>query len=207
MWGDIVYEVMQLAGILAFAISGALVGVRRNLDLLGVVVVGVATGLGGGIIRDMLLGVHPPVSFVHWPNFAVAVVGSLAAFFFHPALSRIRRLEIVFDAFGLGLFSASVSASALEGGQGPLTAVIVGVLTAVGGGVVRDVLVNHVPAVLTRELYAVSALSGSLLVVLLLLGGAQTIPATLFGGAVAVALRLLSVAYGWHLPKPRFAGE
>ncbi|WP_449277633.1 trimeric intracellular cation channel family protein [Leucobacter sp. GX24907] len=205
VWGDIVYEVMQLAGILAFAISGALVGVRRNLDLLGVIVVGLATGLGGGIIRDMLLGVHPPVSFVHWPNFAVAAAGSLAVFLFHPTLSRIRRFEIMFDAFGLGLFSASVSAAAMDNEQGPLTAVIVGVLTAVGGGVIRDVLVNHVPAVLTRELYAVSALAGSLIVVIVMLSGGAAIAASLLGGAVAVTLRLLSVAYGWHLPRPRLS--
>ena len=101
---EIVFQVLQLAGILAFAISGALVGVRRNLDMLGVAVVGGFTGVGGGVLRDLLLGVHPPISFVHWPNLAVAVAGSLLVFYVHPRLSHIRHFEVVFDAFGLGLF-------------------------------------------------------------------------------------------------------
>lgn len=187
---------------MAFAISGALVGVRRDLDILGVLVVGIATGIGGGIIRDMLLGVHPPVSFVHWPNFAVAVAGSLLTFFFHPGISRIRSFEVIFDAFGLGLFSAYGAALAIAGGLTPLTAIMVGTLTAIGGGVIRDVLVNDVPGVLTRELYAVSALVGSGLAVLIYALGGGMLLASLIGGAIAVGLRLASYWRGWHLPKP-----
>lgn len=204
---EIVYEVLQLAGILAFAISGALVGVRRNLDLLGVVVVGAATGVGGGILRDLLLGVHPPVSFTHWPNLAVAVAGSLAVFFVHPRISRIRYFEVVFDAFGLGLFSANSAAAAFVGGQTPVTAILVGTITAVGGGVIRDVLVNTVPGVLTRELYAVSALLGAGLAVGIVALGAGAGFASIVGGTAAITLRLLSVARGWHLPRPKLVND
>ncbi len=199
----IIFELLQLAGILAFAISGALVGVRRNLDMLGVMVVGGFTGVGGGVLRDLLLGVHPPVSFVHWPNLAVAVGGSLVVFFVHPGLARIRHFEVVFDAFGLGLFSANGAAAAFVAGLSPLTAILVGTTTAIGGGVIRDVLVNTVPGVLTRELYAVSAILGAAVAVAVLsLGGGAGL-ASVVGGACAIILRLLSVARGWHLPTPR----
>ena len=202
---EFVFELLQLAGILAFAISGALVGVRRNLDMLGVAVVGGFTGVGGGVLRDLLLGVHPPISFVHWPNLAVAVGASLVVFFVHPKLSRIRYFEVVFDAFGLGLFSANGAAVAFAAWQTPLTAILVGTTTAIGGGVIRDVLVNTVPGVLTRELYAVSALLGATVAIAVLMLGGSAGLASIGGGACAITLRLLSVARGWHLPKPRMA--
>lgn len=201
--GPIVDEVLQLAGILAFAISGALVGVRRRLDLLGVLVVGSFTGIGGGIVRDVLLGVHPPTSFTHWPNLATAALGSAFVFFVHPSIARTRRFEVVFDAFGLGLFSATGSATALLSGQTPITAVLVGTITAIGGGVIRDVLVNTVPSVLTRELYALSAIVGAGVSVAILLLGGPAAAASLVGGGLAVALRLVSIARSWHLPRPR----
>lgn len=203
----IFYEVLQLSGILAFAISGALVGVRRRLDILGVIVVGASTGVGGGIVRDMLLGVHPPVSFTHWPNLAVAIVGSLVVFYVHPGITRIRHFEVVFDAFGLGLFSANTAAMAFVTGQTATTSVLVGTITAVGGGVIRDILVNTVPGVLTRELYAVSAILGSSVAVGLELAGFGVAVASLVGGAAAITLRLVSVARGWHLPRPRMPKE
>lgn len=207
MLSIVVYEVLQLAGILAFAISGALVGVRRRLDILGVVVVGSFTGVGGGIVRDMLVGVHPPVSFTHWPNLAVALAGALAVFFVHPGITRIRYFEVVFDAFGLGLFSANGAATALATGQTPLTAILVGTITAIGGGVIRDVLVNTVPGVLTRELYAVSAIMGAGIAVAIMTCGGSAGLASLVGGGAAIALRLTSVARGWNLPKPRIGRD
>lgn len=197
-----IVDVLSLLGVFAFAISGALVGVRRRLDLLGVAVVGIATGVGGGILRDLLLGVHPPVSFVYWPNLTVAAAAALIVFFFHPSIERNRRVEIVFDACGMGLFSATGAAFALDQGQPALGAVLVGVVTAIGGGVIRDVLVNEVPQVLTRELYAVSALTGSVTAVAIAAGTGNVVLAATVGGVLAVGLRLLSRWYGWHLPKP-----
>lgn len=201
--GEIIYQLLQFAGILAFAISGALVGVRHNLDLLGVIVVGSATGVGGGILRDVLLGINPPTSFVYWPNVAVAVAGSLLVFYLHPSISRSTHFEIVFDAFGLGLFSANSAAWAISAEHTLLTAVFVGTITAIGGGVVRDVLVNTVPGVLTRELYAVSAVCGSVTAAILQLTCHNMLLASLIGGVVAVVLRLVSYHRGWQLPRPR----
>lgn len=201
--GEIIYAVLQFAGILAFAISGALVGVRHNLDLLGVIVVGASTGIGGGILRDILLGINPPTSLVYWPNAAVAVAGSLVVFFFHPKITRLRHFEVVFDAFGLGLFSANGAAWAISISEPLLTAVFVGTITAIGGGVVRDVLVNTVPGVLTRELYAVSAFAGAITAALLMKFTGDIVLASAVGGALAIVLRLVSYSRGWQLPLPR----
>jgi uncharacterized membrane protein YeiH len=205
--GVIIAEILQLLGILAFAISGALIGVRRRLDLLGVLVVGGATGTGGGILRDMLIGVHPPVTFVYWPNIAVAIGGALIVFFFHPSISRIHVFEVVFDAFGLGLFAATGTVTAMQSGLAPLTSVLLGTITAIGGGVIRDVLVNTIPAVLTRELYAVSALVGAAVAALVLLVFDAPSVASFVGVAVAIVLRLLSYWRGWNLPMPRLVAD
>ncbi len=204
MSGEIIGEILLLLGILAFALSGALIGVRRRLDLLGVLVVGAATGTGGGILRDMLTGVHPPVTFTYWPNLAVALGGSLIVFFFHPSLARIRTFEVVFDAFGLGLFSATGTAVAMLEGMQFGAAILIGTITAIGGGVIRDVLVNTIPAVLTREVYAVSALLGSSLAALIFTLTEDGVMASVVGVIAAVTLRLLSYWRGWHLPMPRY---
>lgn len=205
--GAAVFEALWILGIVAFAISGALVGVRKNLDLLGVLVVGTATGIGGGIIRDVIIGVHPPVSFTHWPYWVAAVLGSLGVFFFHPGVARIRRLEVIFDALGLGIFSAYGAAVATGSGLDITTSIFVGTVVAIGGGIVRDVLVNDVPGVLTRELYAVSALLGASIATVITTFTGDLILASVVGGAIATTLRLVSYKLRWHLPKPRIVGN
>lgn len=200
---ELIFEALWIFGILAFAVSGGLVGVRRNLDLLGVLVVGTATGIGGGIIRDLIIGVHPPESFVHWPYWGTAIVGSLIVFFFHPKLARIRRAEIISDAFGLGIFAAYGAAVAVHEHFDPVTSVFVGTITAIGGGVIRDVLVNDVPGVLTRELYAVSAILGATTAMTITWFTGKLIIASVIGGIIATSLRLASYKMGWHLPKPK----
>lgn len=202
-WGQITYDTLQYIGIFAFAISGALVGVRRQLDLLGVIVVGASTGVGGGIIRDVMIGVNPPTSLTYWPNLTVAVTASLLVFFFHPRITRSKHFEVVFDAFGLGLFSANGAAAAFAAGLSPMTAIFVGAITAIGGGMVRDVLVNDVPGVLTRELYAVSAMLGASCAVLLTWLTESIALASFIGALLAIILRLVSYLRGWQLPKPR----
>lgn len=204
--GVTVFEALWILGIVAFAISGALVGVRKDLDLLGVLVVGTATGIGGGIIRDVIIGVHPPVSFIHWPYWAAAVLGSLGVFFFHPGVARIKRLEVIFDALGLGIFSAYGAAVATESGLDVVTSIFVGTIVAIGGGVVRDVLVNEVPGVLTRELYAVSALLGASTAVVITTFTGDLMLASVVGGIIATTLRLVSYKFNWNLPKPRIVG-
>lgn len=191
---------LTFLGVVVFAASGALAGVRRRLDLFGVCVVGLTTGLGGGIVRDLLLGVTPPVSFDRWPNAAVALAASLGVFFVHPHLGRLRSVALVYDAVGLGLFATTSASYALALGASDFAAVLIGAVGAVGGGVLRDVLVNEVPLLLRRDLYAVPALLGSLVVVLSANLGFPGEVGLLTGTVAATGLRLLALWRDWNFP-------
>lgn len=154
---------LDLVGVFVFALSGGLVAVKKRFDLFGVLVLACAAGLGGGILRDVLIGDIPPVGISDWRLLSAAVAGGLVTFFLHPGFERITRVVRVLDAVGLAAFAVAGSLKAVATpGVAPVTAVIVGVLTAVGGGAIRDLLAGRVPEVLRRELYAVPALLGSL---------------------------------------------
>jgi uncharacterized membrane protein YeiH len=191
----------DLIGIFVFALSGALVGVRIHFDVVGVVVIGAVTGLGGGILRDVLIGAIPPASFTDWRYLAVTVVAGLVAFRFHPDLARIERSITWFDALGLGLFCATGTAKALFFGLDPVPAALMGVLTGVGGGILRDLLANRIPLVLREDVYAIPALAGSVVVVVTWdLGVFQEwvlVPAV----ALCIVLRLLAIHFRWRAPR------
>lgn len=190
-----------MTGIFVFALSGGLVGVRKGLDLFGVLVLAGATGLGGGFLRDVLIGAVPPTALTDWRYLAVPVAAGLVTFWFHPALGRMERLVTVFDAAGLGLFCVVGALKALDYGLDPVPAALMGTLTAVGGGVVRDILAGRVPVVLRSELYATPALVGASVAVL----GESTSLATWTYGIPAAALctawRLVAVWRGWQAPR------
>jgi uncharacterized membrane protein YeiH len=152
-------SLLDFAGTFAFAISGALVAVRHRLDLFGVLVLAFAAAAAGGILRDIALGATPPVALVDWRYAAVSIAAGLLTFFRHAQVERMRNPVQLFDAVGLGLFAVLGTSKALQAGLGPLGAIMLGILTGVGGGVVRDVLVAQIPGVLKRELYAVAALA------------------------------------------------
>ncbi|MBY6414571.1 trimeric intracellular cation channel family protein [Rhodococcus sp. BP-252] len=196
-------DVLGYVGIAAFAASGALIGVRKRLDLFGVCVVGITTGIGGGIIRDLLLGIHPPTSLDQWPNIAVALASSLLVFVAHPAMSRVRRGVLIFDAFGMGLFASTGATIALDTGGSSLAACLIGATTAVAGGVIRDVLVNEVPLLLRRDLYAVPALLGSTTVAAVVGFGWPVNIGLIAGTVIATGLRLLALWRRWNLPIAR----
>lgn len=192
-----------MTGVFAFAISGGLLGVRKGLDAFGVLVLAAATGLGGGFIRDVLIGAVPPAALADWRSVAVPVVAGLITFWFHPALSRMERLVTLFDAFGLGLFCVAGALKALDYGLGPIPAALMGTLTAVGGGVVRDLLAGRVPVVLRGELYAIPALVGAAVAVV---GDSSALPTWTFAipaAALATTWRLVAVWRGWQAPLPR----
>nr|WP_294694264.1 TRIC cation channel family protein [uncultured Friedmanniella sp.] len=191
---------LTFLGVAVFAASGALAGVRRRLDLFGVCVVGLTTGLGGGIARDLLLGVNPPASFEQWPNATVALAAALVVFFIHPHLGRLRPVGLVYDAVGLGIFATTSAAYALDLGASGFAAVLIGAVGAVGGGVLRDILVNEVPLLLRRDLYAVPALLGSLVVVLAAGLGWSGDLGLLVGTVAATGLRLLALWRDWNFP-------
>jgi uncharacterized membrane protein YeiH len=195
--------VLDMAGIFVFAISGGLVGVRKGLDIFGVLVLAAATGLGGGFLRDVLIGAAPPAALADWRYLVVPVVGGLVTFWFHPALGRMERLVALFDAFGLGLFCVVGALKALDYGLGPVPAALLGTLTAVGGGVVRDLLAGRVPVVLRSELYATPALVGaSLAVVGESLTAVDTWAYAIPAAVVCTLWRLLAIRRGWQAPRP-----
>ena len=157
--------VLDLVGIFVFAISGALVAVRKDLDVFGVLVLAGTTGLGGGFLRDVLIGATPPAALEDWRYLMVPVAAGLLTFCFHPALGRMERAVNVFDAFGLALFCVTGALKALDYGLGPLPAALMGMVTGIGGGMARDVLAGRVPAVFRGELYATPALAGAAIAV------------------------------------------
>jgi uncharacterized membrane protein YeiH len=200
-------QTLDLIGIVAYAVSGALVAVRRDLDVVGIAIVATFTGLGGGIVRDVVLGATPPAAFTHWAYLVAALGAAAGTAVAHPLLARLDRPLLLFDAAGLGLFTVAGTEKALDLGLAPVAAACLGVTTAVGGGVLRDVLVREVPALVRAgsELYALPAVAGALVVGVASTAGADS-PALGAGVAVAVfAVRLLTIRYHWHGPRARRA--
>jgi uncharacterized membrane protein YeiH len=186
---------LDLAGTFAFALNGALTAIRvARLDIVGVVALGMITALGGGIIRDVLLGALPPATFSDWRYLTVAAVGSLVAFASGRGLDRLAMPILVLDAAGLSLFAVSGSLKSLDLGVGAAQAVILGAITAVGGGTLRDVLIREIPAVLSSGLYAIPALVGALVLVAADRGGVADLPAAVVGAGVCFVIRMLSAA-------------
>ena len=192
---------LDLIGIFVFALSGALLGIRIQFDIVGVIVIGAITGLGGGIMRDVLIGDIPPASFTDWRYFAVPVAAGLVAFRFHPKLARIERYVDWFDAMGLGLFCVLGSVKALVFGLDPVPAALMGVLTAIGGGVLRDLLAKRTPVVLREDVYAIPAFAGSVVVVLTCEAGVFREWVLIPAAALCIALRFLAIHYRWSAPR------
>src|SRR5258708_3612358 len=157
---------LDLGGTFVFALSGAVAGVKHRLDLFGVLVLSFAAATAGGIARDVLIGSVPPAAISDWRYMAVSLLAGLITFFWHPLINRMESPVQVFDAVGLGLFAVAGADKALTFHAGPWAAALLGMLTGIGGGMVRDVLVSEVPAVLRADLYAVAALAGALVVVI-----------------------------------------
>jgi uncharacterized membrane protein YeiH len=152
--------VLDLVGVAVFAASGALAAVHARLDVFGVIVLAAVTALGGGIVRDVLLGVTPPSTLRQWPYLVVPAAVALLVFRWHPAVARLRRAVQLADALGLALFVVTGTRVALGTGAPAVTSALVGVITGVGGGVLRDLLLNEIPTVLRREIYALAAAAG-----------------------------------------------
>jgi uncharacterized membrane protein YeiH len=198
---------LDLVGVFVFALSGGMVAVKKRFDLFGVLVLACAAGLGGGIMRDVLIGVVPPVGISDWRLLTAAALGGLATFFLHPAIERIGRFVKVLDAGGLAAFAVGGSLKAATTlGVSPIAAVLVGVITAVGGGVIRDVLAGQVPEVLRRELYALPALLGSVVVVLLVEQAVLRMWMLWAAAGLVFAVRLLAVRLDLNAPTPLRVG-
>jgi uncharacterized membrane protein YeiH len=197
---NIIY-ILDLVGTAAFAASGAWVGVRKHMDLFGVLVLGVVTAVGGGTLRDLLLGDIPPFSLKDETYICIAITVSLVVFINRVRFEAFEKPLLYFDAIGLGTFVVIGTTKALDFQLGFLGAVLMGVMTGTAGGVVRDILANQVPLILRREIYASACVAGGVLLIVLLQIGAGRPIAALFAASTVIIVRLLAIHYNWALPK------
>jgi uncharacterized membrane protein YeiH len=194
-------HVLDLFGTLAFAVSGAFRAVKHELDLLGVAVIAVATGVGGGIIRDVLLGSTPPVSLIDQTYILICLFGAVIVFLMAPKIAKRWDYVMIADAFGLSVFAALGAAKAENCGAVPLTVILMAMITASGGGLIRDLLVLEIPAMLKSDFYATAALIGGVCFVLLghfHVGNNSRLACTMI---VTLCLRILAMKFRMNLPK------
>jgi len=189
-------------GVAVFAASGASAGVAKRLDLFGVIFVGFVAALGGGIIRDLVIDVVPPLAFADWRYPAVAALVATATFWLHPQLARLRRTVLVLDAAGLGLFTVTGTLKALDAGVPAVGACLIGMLVGIGGGLGRDLLTGEIPVVLRREIYAVAALAGAVVVVALQRADTHHNVVLLVPAALIFGVRLVALLRRWSAPLP-----
>lgn len=194
---------LDLAGTFVFALSGAVAGVKHRLDLFGVLVLAFVAANTGGIVRDLLIGAVPPGAISDWRYLGASLAAGLLTFWF-PTQVMLRWNPVqLFDAAGLALFAVTGAHKALTFGLNPVMATLLGVLTAVGGGIARDVLLTEIPTVLRAELYAVAALAGAAVVVIANVMQLSGDVATLLGAALCFGLRVLAIRNRWRLPVAR----
>jgi len=207
------FLILELIGVTAFAISGAMVSVKKNLDLFGVVLLGLLTAFGGGILRDCLLGRTPPLFFTNYWMLLAGTVAALTVFFVARSLKdryfsnevAIERINNVFDALGLGAFGVTGARIALDAGYEKQWFLVLsmGLVTAIGGGLIRDLMLREIPFVLNRRIYAIAALEGAAAYYLLELAGLEEWIAAPVGILLTFVLRLLATKYKWNLPHPQ----
>lgn len=196
-----ILPILDTIGIFVFGLTGGTLAVRRELDLFGVITLAMVTALAGGVGRDILLDTGPPAALVNVHYLWSALASGLAAFFFHRPIERLGKPVMVLDALGLGLFAVAGCRKALDLGLAPLPAILLGVMTAVGGGMTRDVLVGEIPRVLREDIYASAALLAALIVTIGDALDIPRVPVAIVGIAAAFALRMTSQALGWRAPR------
>lgn len=199
---DSLLATVDLTGTFLFAIEGAMAAIHGNLDFLGMVVLAFATAVGGGILRDLLIGAVPPGAVRDWRYGAIALLGAATAFFFHQFVQEIpAMLMVTLDAAGLSLFAISGAGKALEYEIHPGMAIVMGGITGVGGGTIRDLLLAQVPTVLRADVYATAALFGAAILVVGLKLNLPRMAVGIAGGLACFLLRMAAVMLHWNLPK------
>ena len=192
--------VLDLGGTFVFAISGAVAAVNRRLDIFGILVLSFVTGNVGGITRDVLIGAVPPTALTDIRYLLVSILAGLITFFWYAGVDRLRTPVLLFDAAGLAFFAVAGTQKAVEFGLSPVASALLGMLSGIGGGMTRDVLLCEIPQVLRSDFYAVAALAGASIVVI---GNGLGLPygvSALAGGILCFGLRFMAIRYGWHLP-------
>lgn len=191
---------VDFVGCFAFALSGGVRAVQRRLDPFGVVFLAFVAATFGGIIRDVVIGALPPVAFSTWHYFAISCAAGLACIFAYGPIDRLARPVAFFDALGLGLYVVVGTRKGLEAGLSPLMAAVLGMITAIGGGLGRDILATQTPMVLQKEIYALAALIGALVVSFGDAFGLPRVPIAIVGGGASIMLRLAALKWNWNLP-------
>jgi uncharacterized membrane protein YeiH len=194
-------------GTFAFALSGAALAVQKRFDIFGVLFLAFVVAVAGGVLRDVLIGAVPPVAIANWHSFAIAMAGGLMTFFGFPLVRALSRPVLMLDAIGLGLFAVTGAQKALEYGIDPTMAAALGMISGIGGGMVRDVLAGEVPFVLRTDLYAVAALAAGAIVTLGNELGAPPAWAMLLGAAFCIFLRIMALFHGWRAPVSRWSRD
>jgi uncharacterized membrane protein YeiH len=193
-------DILDQAGTFAFAVSGALLAVQRRMDIFGVLVLSFVTAVAGGIVRDLVIGAVPPAAFRDWHMLAIAIFAGLACFFAGPWLTRFSYPVLLFDAAGLGIFAVTGTQKALQFGIDPIMAGALGLVTGIGGGVLRDVLAQREPSVLHTDIYASAAIATVIIVLVAHAFGWQITVVSLPAVTVCFVLRVLAIYRGWKLP-------
>jgi uncharacterized membrane protein YeiH len=197
------WQAIDLLGTFVFALAGAIAGVRRQLDIFGVAVLAFATACSGGIARDLLIGAVPPAALSDWRYVAASLLAGLIAFRWHSVIQRMLSPVRLFDAAGLALFAVTGTHKALAFGLHPVMAALLGMLSGIGGGIARDVLLAQVPMVLRSDLYAVAALAGAAVVAIGSQFGLEPAMTALTGALLCFALRIVAIRRAWQLPRAK----
>jgi len=191
---------LNLMGTFAFGLSGGILGVKKRMDLFGVLVLSVATGLGGGIVRDLILGHTPPATLTDWRYLGTAGLAGVLVFVWYNRIANHGTFITTFDAVGLSIFTVTGTVIALNSGLGPIPAALLGMLTGVGGGVLRDIMAAEVPLIFRSEIYAVASLLGAIIIITATQIGFSGIPSEILAALATFILRMLSVQRGWKIP-------
>ena len=198
----------DLLGTFVFALSGGVLAVRHRLDLFGVLVLACVTAVTGGIVRDLLIGAVPPASLADWRYLSVAMLAGLVTFRWHALIERLRSPVLMFDAAGLALYAVLGTGKALAFGLSPFAATLLGIMSGIGGGIARDLLVARTPVVLQQtELYAVAAMVGGGIVAIAHALDWPQAPAMVVGALLCFGLRFMAIRRGWRLPVARTPDE
>jgi uncharacterized membrane protein YeiH len=197
-------QILDLFGTMAFAVTGAFKAIEHKADIVGIIILATITGITGGVVRDIVFGRIPPLAVADPLYLVITTATAIAIFFLYRALKKHWNMFLKFDAIGLGVFTVIGASLAYNlAGLNFLVMAFAGVVTAIGGGILRDVFVNEVPIVFVRELYASASFLGVIMLFALLSAGVDLNIAAIPTIAAVTSLRLLAMKYNWNLPRPR----
>jgi len=209
--GSMIILGIELAGIVAFSVSGAVVAIEKGLDIFGVTLIGILTALGGGVIRDISLGIFPPIMFTYQIYTILAICSSLLVFFiayrdkerFFNNIIKIDAIVNIFDAVGLGMFAVTSVQRCISFGfaSNAFLCIFMSMTTGIGGGIMRDLLCQRLPAVLRKRIYALAALAGGAVYYFMFTNGVNISISTAIGAAATITIRLLATKFKWNMPR------